>query len=83
MVMMKEEDEKTEKVWVDGEVLHPHCSKKRNGHQAFRHTHCILGKSVFHFKNVKKGPIQGSIGFKSVPGPLSKVPFLWWGRNQS
>jgi hypothetical protein len=35
------------KNWSDGEVLHPHCSKKRNGHQAFRHTHCTLRKSVF------------------------------------
>jgi hypothetical protein len=36
------------------------------GPHAFRHTHCILGKSIF--LNVKKGPIQISISFKLLPG---------------
>jgi len=40
------------------------------GPEAFRHTHCSLGKNVF--LKVKKLPIQGLIGFKLVPGPLSK-----------
>ncbi len=49
------------------------------GPQAFRHTHCTLGKSVFF--NMRKGPIQGSICFKLVPGllvpgPLSKVALI-------
>jgi hypothetical protein len=39
--------------------------------QASRHIHCTLGKNVF--MNMKKGPIQDSICFKLVPGPLSKV----------
>jgi hypothetical protein len=45
-----------------------------NWTQAFRHTHCSLGKNVF--LKVKKLPIQGSICFKLVPGPLSKVTLI-------
>jgi hypothetical protein len=40
--------------------------------QTFRHTHCTLRKKGF--LNVKKGPIQGSICFKLVPGLLVPVP---------
>jgi hypothetical protein len=37
-------------------------------------THCSLGKNVF--LKVKKLPIQGSICFKLVPGPLSKATVI-------
>jgi len=46
------------------------------GPQAFRHTHCTLGKSVFF--NMKKGPTQGSICFKLVQGFWSLDPCLKW-----
>jgi hypothetical protein len=121
MIVLKdedEEDEKVEKIQVDGEILHLIALKgkmelkftkntkktEKNkkikskvnlilsynethifildpqiGPQAFRHTHCTLGKSVFF--NMKKGPTQGSICFKLVPGllvpgPLSKVALI-------
>jgi hypothetical protein len=39
----------------------------------FRHAHYILEKNVF-FCDAKKGPIEGSICFKLVPGFLVPEP---------
>jgi len=54
-------------------IIHSFISLPQIEHPTFKHIHNTLGKKKIH---VKKGPIQGSICFKLVPGLLGLAPLF-------